>query len=323
MLANPFKLAKLGILGMNERNSRYISRYNDRHLYPLVDDKLKTKQLMLKANIKVPGLIATITHQSQIQQLSHHLPKQTGFAIKPAKGSGGKGILVITDQHDELFVKPSQQVVNIEQLQHHCSNILAGLYSLGGNPDVAIIEDLIQFDPIFTGFSHEGVPDIRVIIFQGYPVMAMMRLLTRSSDGKANLHQGAIGVGLDISTGKALHAVQDGQPITHHSDTGRALAELNVPNWKELLHLAAKCYEETGLGYLGADIVLDKSVGPLVLELNARPGLSIQVANGCGLKPRLQLIEQQKTKRDALARVEFAQTAFASKHNDLITDEPV
>ncbi|MCU4676297.1 alpha-L-glutamate ligase-like protein [Catenovulum sp. 2E275] len=312
-LANPFKLHALGILGMNERNSRYIAQYNDRHLYPLVDDKLKTKKLMLDAEIKVPGLIATIMHQSQVQQLLKHLPLNRGFAIKPAKGSGGKGILVIINQHDGLYVKTNQKLLNLEQLQHHCSNILAGLYSLGGNPDVAIIEELIEFDPMFDGFSHEGVPDIRVIIFRGYPVMAMMRLSTKDSDGKANLHQGAVGVGLDIRTGNALHAVQFGQPIVEHPDTHRALSELSVPNWKELLILASRCYDETQLGYLGTDIVLDKNLGALVLELNARPGLSIQVANGCGLKPRLKQIERIQHKRNALHRVEYAQKHFASK----------
>lgn len=46
-----------------------------------------------------------------------------------------------------------------------------------------------------------------------------------------------------------------------------------------------------GLGYIGVDIVLDRDLGPLVLELNARPGLSIQLANKIGLLPRLQRIE--------------------------------
>ncbi len=312
-LANPFKLNALGILGMNERNSRYIAQYNDRHLYPLVDDKLKTKQLMLDAQINVPGLIATLSHQSQVQHLLEHLPKNRGFAIKPAKGSGGKGILVIINQHDGLYVKTNQKLLSLEQLQHHCSNILAGLYSLGGNPDVALIEELIEFDPLFDGFSHEGVPDIRVIIFKGYPVMAMMRLSTQYSDGKANLHQGAVGVGLDLATGKALHAVQFGKPILEHPDTHKPLAELTVPDWQKLLILAARCYDETKLGYLGADIVLDKKLGPLVLELNARPGLSIQVANGCGLKPRLKQLEKIQHRRDAEHRVSYSQKHFTAK----------
>ena len=144
---------------------------------------------------------------------------------------------------------------------------------------------------MFEGFSYEGVPDIRVIVFKGYPVMAMMRLSTAASDGKANLHQGAVGVGVDIATGKAVRAVQFDKPILQHPDTGKDLSTLQVPHWNKLLTLASSAWEMTGLGYLGTDMVLDKEQGPMVLELNARPGLAIQIANGCGLLPRLHHIE--------------------------------
>lgn len=46
-----------------------------------------------------------------------------------------------------------------------------------------------------------------------------------------------------------------------------------------------------GMGYLGIDFVLDASLGPVVLEANARPGLAIQVANRQGLLPRLEFID--------------------------------
>ncbi len=111
------------------------------------------------------------------------------------------------------FLKPSGSRVTIKQIQHHASNTLSGLYSLGGKPDVAVIEELVEFSDIFEGFSYEGVPDIRVILYRGYPIMAMTRLSTRESDGKANLHQGAVGLGLDIASGKTLKAVQHGRPI--------------------------------------------------------------------------------------------------------------
>ncbi len=319
MFANPFSLHKLGILGMNERNSRYVSRYNPRHLYPLVDDKLQTKQLLESSGINVPELISTIKEQSTIQKLIDFLPASSGFVIKPAKGSGGKGILVIqqveANGRDFNYIKANGAVVDIEYLKRHCSNILAGLYSLGGKSDIAIVERIIEFDDAFSDFSYEGVPDIRVIVFKGYPIMAMMRLSTQASDGKANLHQGAVGVGIDIVSGKALHAVQFGKPVKEHPDTHRLLEELQVPDWNNLLLLAAQCYDETQLGFLGADIVLDVQHGPLVLELNARPGLAIQIANGCGLKPRLRLIENKvNTFRhkslSAEQRVEFCLNEF-------------
>ncbi len=285
------KLHHKGILGMNKRNHAYIGRYNDRSKFPLVDDKLKTKIIAQQAGCTVPDLIGVIQSQHEVKQIHEMIADKQGFVIKPAHGSGGKGILVITQHEDGIYTKPSGSTINRQNLERHISNALAGLFSLGGKNDVVIIEDLIYFDDCFAPYSYEGVPDIRVIVFKGYPVMAMMRLSTSASDGKANLHQGAVGVGLDIATGKALHAVQFGQHVTHHPDTGTPLNALVVPHWQELLILASRAWEMTGLGYLGADIVIDRTKGPLILELNARPGLSIQVANGAGLLPRLKHIE--------------------------------
>ncbi|MDC7241538.1 MAG: alpha-L-glutamate ligase-like protein [Spirochaetales bacterium] len=290
-LASPAALKKRGIMGMNMRNGHYIGRYNNRKLYPLVDDKLKTKEIALKAGITVPDLIAVLSSNYELKRLEKNLEGHPGFAVKPAKGSGGKGILVITRREGELFFKPSGESLTIKDMRRHCSNIMAGLYSLGGKPDTVIVESLIQPDNVFEDYSYEGVPDIRVIIFKGFPVMAMMRLSTAESDGKANLHQGAVGVGLDIATGRALRAVQHGVPVELHPDTKVPLAQLEVPQWRTLLELASGCYEMTGLGYLGADMVLDRKRGPLLLELNARPGLAIQVANGRGLTEKLRKIE--------------------------------
>ena len=157
MLVFPWQLKRSGILGMNRRNTRYISRYNPRHLYPLVDNKLKTKLLAQQAGIASPALIGVVRSQHDVTQLAQKLEGVDGFAIKPAKGSGGKGILVLTQQSDG-FAKNSGQLLSLNELQRHTSNILAGLYSLGGTPDIAIIEELIEFDPQLARYSFEGVP---------------------------------------------------------------------------------------------------------------------------------------------------------------------
>ncbi|MCE0556091.1 MULTISPECIES: alpha-L-glutamate ligase-like protein [unclassified Motilimonas] len=312
LLASPFKLKAKGIMGMNKRNGHYIGRYNKRSLYPLVDNKLKTKIIAEDAKVTVPALIGVISSQAEVGKVAELIKGRSGFVIKPAKGSGGKGILVITKVEHDRYYKPNGAEETHEDFERHVSNILAGLFSLGGAQDVAVIEALIEFDTAFDGFSYEGVPDVRVIVFKGFPVMAMMRLSTTDSDGKANLHQGAVGVGIDIGSGKALHAVQFGDPVTHHPDTNRALNELVVPQWDVLIRLAASCYEMSGLGYLGTDMVLDRDKGPMLLELNARPGLAIQVANGAGLLPRLQLVESLGNKKmTPEQRVEFAIKHFS------------
>ena len=87
-----------------------------------------------------------------------------------------------------------------------------------------------------------------------------------------------------------------------------------MPWWDEILLLAARCYEVTQLGYLGADVVLDKDHGPMILELNARPGLAIQTANGQGLHTRLREIESlDRDWKSPQERVAWAQERFGEQ----------
>ena len=290
---------------MNYRNIELIGRYNSRKKYPLVDNKLLTKKIAAEAGIAVTQLYAKIEWQSQLSHLHDILAPYENFVIKPVHGSGGKGIVVITHREGDLFIRSNGTSMTLTQVNDHISNILSGLYSLGGRYDVAVIEKLVVFDPIFENYSYEGVPDIRIIVYRGYPIMAMMRCPTHESNGKANLHQGAIGVGIDIATGKATNAVMKGQPVTIHPDTKHDFTDLQIPQWKKILQIASKCSDITGLGYLGADIVFDKNAGPILLELNARPGLAIQIANNKGERNRIEYINSQHVQRSVEERVDF------------------
>lgn len=311
---SPSYLRRHGVLGMNYRNIGFIAQYNDRSRFPLVDNKLLTKQVVERSQIAAPKLIDVVESQHDIEEIAETLKDLQQFVIKPAHGSGGKGILVITAREGDEFVKASGAHITLDELKRHLSNTLSGLHSLGGRPDHAFVETLVQVGDLFADYSHEGVPDIRIIVFQGYPVMGMLRLATRASDGKANLHQGAVGVGLDLATGRAISAVQHDEPLTHHPDTGSDLARIRIGNWKQLLSLAARCFEVTKLGYLGCDIVIDRERGPLILELNARPGLSVQIANGAGLIPRLHAVEALgDVPVDVADRVEYSMTHFGSR----------
>jgi alpha-L-glutamate ligase-like protein len=191
------------------------------------------------------------------------------------------------------------------------------VYSLGGHRDRALIEYRVTPDPIFKSISYEGVPDIRIIVLMGYPIMAMLRLPTRQSGGKANLHQGAIGVGVDLATGITLRGTWLNNKITKHPDTTNAVDGVQLPNWDGFMKLAAGCYELCGLGYIGVDMVLDQDKGPLILELNARPGLNIQIANDCGLTHRAHAVENRLEELKAKGiqetveeRVKFSQELF-------------
>ena len=290
--SRPSELKANGVLGMNARNYKIISKYNNRRLYPLVDDKVQTKMLAAKEGINTPHLIGVIEYQHQVKDFLDVVKNHPQFVIKPAHGSGGKGVLVIKHWDDDCFVTASEKVLSFQDVYKHISNTLSGLFSLGGQYDVALIEEMVNFSDMFKDFSYQGVPDVRIIVYKGYPAMSMMRLATAESGGRANLHQGAVGVGLDIKSGKTLNAVMHNLPISVHPDTKADLKSLVVPFWREHLIIGAKAYEMTGLGYLGADIVLDKSRGPMMLELNARPGLAIQIANGKGLVDIIKKIDK-------------------------------
>ncbi len=292
MFTSARRLRELGVIGMNDRNINLIARLNPRTLFPLVDDKLRTKLLAQKHGIPTPGLIGALRTQSDLRKFRDIIGDRTGFAMKPAKGSGGKGILVITARAGELFVKASGVEIPADEVRRHASNVLSGLFSLGGSPDVVLVEDLIRPDPVYQSLSVEGVPDIRVIVYRGHPIMAMMRLSTRESDGKANLHQGAVGVGLNLADGSSANAVQFDRRVLEHPDSGADLTSIEIPDWPQVLALAAKCSDASGLGYLGVDVVIDIDRGPLLLELNARPGLAIQIANDAGMGPRIRAIDR-------------------------------
>lgn len=282
-----------GVMGINQRNADYILKYNDRRNYPLVDDKILTKERAIKAGISVPELYGIITTEHDISKFNNIINDHRDFVIKPAQGSGGDGIIVIADRYDkDRYKTVSGRLLPQSEIEYQLSNIITGLYSLGGMRDQAIIEYRVKPDPIFKSISYEGVPDLRVIVLMGYPIMAMLRLPTRQSNGKANLHQGAIGVGVDLATGITLNGSWFNEQIERHPDTDNIVSNIQLPMWDKFIHLATRCYELVDLGYIGVDLVLDEKKGPLILELNARPGLNIQIANDVGLHKRASVVEE-------------------------------
>ncbi|MGH8168201.1 MAG: alpha-L-glutamate ligase-like protein [Woeseiaceae bacterium] len=314
MFGNRKLLREAGVLGLNERNADFIMRLNPRRLYPRVDDKELTKKLAIEAGMPVPELYGVIGNQAEVRRFSDIVADRDSFVVKPARGSGGDGIIVIVGRSTrkrDSYRQASGLLVSGAEIEHHISNIVGGQYSLAGNPDTALIEYCVHFDPLFADVSYQGVPDIRVIVYRGYPVMSMVRLPTRTSDGKANLHQGAVGAGIDLSTGRTLRGVLGNDVVDEHPDTGALISGLYIPKWDYILQSSARSSEVTGLGYVGVDMVIDKDLGPLILEMNARPGLNIQIANGCGLAHRVRRIdeifdvEHDPAERARISRQEF------------------
>ncbi|PQA86531.1 alpha-L-glutamate ligase-like protein [Hyphococcus luteus] len=273
-----------GVIGINERNVAYVSALNPRKFLNRVDDKLLTKQLVEPAGIPAPALYGVIENARDMKRLEEFIGHPDGFVIKPAQGSQGKGIVVVEGPLKGGWRLSSGKRIDLDAMKFQINNMISGMYSLGGQPDRALIEYRVKFDDVFGKVSFRGVPDIRLIVLKGIPVFAMLRLPTAESDGKANLHKGGVGAGIDLATGRTMQAMQHDKFVEIHPDTAHPLEDIQTPYWDEILLMAAKSYEVTELGYIGVDVVLDREKGPLLLELNARPGISIQIANRKGMR---------------------------------------
>lgn len=302
----------MGVVGINMRNARYLLPNNPRKLYQRVDNKLQTKALAEERGLEVPKTYLVVSSPHDVARMEKKLREYDSFVMKPARGSGGKGVLVIDHCEDDCYIKPSGTRLSGAELRHHAENILAGLYSLGGNRDNALIEYRVKPAKVLTDISFQGAPDIRIVMLHGYPVMAMLRSTTKESDGRANLHQGAIGIGIDLATGKTVRAVHYGKMVTVHPDLKSSLIGVQMPAWDKILEIAVTCHEMTELGYLGVDLMVDETKGPLMIEVNARPGLAIQMANGVGLMNRLlPVVERHKEKPHETGAERIA---FSQKH---------
>jgi alpha-L-glutamate ligase-like protein len=297
------RLKDLGILGMNRRNATCVLDHNPRRLFPVVDDKLRMHGLCRGIGVPTPEIYAVIGYHALLRRLPELTAKHVDFVVKPNRGSGGRGILVVTGRNGAKFVRHNGDRLPLDHLQQHISDMLSGMYSLGGRPDQALIQQCIHLHPDFAALTYKGIPDIRIILYRNEPAMAMLRLPTKASNGRANLHQGGIGVGIEMASGITFHAVKKNRFIDHHPDTLVPVVGLKVPYWREVLQMSRRAAEAVGLGYIGVDIVIDANQGPMLLEANARPGLAIQIANGRGLVPRLRAIDARLDLKDSAATV--------------------
>ena len=124
--------------------------------------------------------------------------------------------------------------------------------------------------------------------------MAMLRLPTQKSKGRANLHAGGIGVGIDIQTGLTFINPGYSKSPEFSPDNGNQLSHVQMPFWHEMIDISRQVAQIVPLGYMGIDFVIDERYGPQILELNVRPGLEIQNVNGEGLRERLKRVEAEK-----------------------------
>jgi len=302
-------------LGLNSRNHLYTSRFNTRSGKHIANSKLLTKETLHKAHVRVPKTYVRIATLEQLENFDF-LSLPPDFVLKPNNGLGGEGIVVIEKQGEYAgeWIDSQGQTFATADLRLHIADILSGRYSMDDQPDVAYIEERVRVHPVFEKYSYHGTPDIRVIVFNEIPIMSYVRLPTEESGGRANLFQGAAATGIDIATGITTYGVHHGRPIDVFPGTRRKLAGIHIPQWEEILETAIAASKAIGLGYMASDIVLqtipDKPKAeslklkgsteeqiqavPMILEVNAQPGLKIQIANRAGLWERLNRVQGLK-----------------------------
>ena len=308
------------LLGLNARDQLYL-RYNKPAAKKKANSKLATKRALFKAGVPVPQIFARFIKPEKVTHFDwSKLP--SAFALKPNKGLGGEGIIVVKKRakDSDAWITTQKTKVTVDDLKFHTLDILEGAFSLDNEPDTGYIEEYVGRHKAFRKFAYRGTPDIRVIVFNKVPVMAMLRLPTKESGGRANLHQGAIAVGVDIATGITTRAYWHGKHIRYKPGTKRKLHGIKIPQFTKVLETAVASGLATGLEYFGADVVMHPEKGPMILELNHQPGLSIQLANNAGLKKRLERVEDLEVK-NAEHGVKIAKIIFAERFADRVKVE--
>ncbi len=279
------------IMGLNRRNLEMIYRYNPRSGFPVVDDKVLTKEALGRAGVPVPRTLRVVDSFLGARLAVDELGREASFVVKPARGSGGGGVLIAESRPQGGWRTPSGRSLDREQLLQHLADILFGVYSLGRADDRALVEQRVVPHPFFRELYARGIADIRIILLKEQPVMSMMRIPTDASDGKANLHQGAMGVRVGLADGRTGPGIYRGRRVTRHPDTDAVVSGRVLPFWGRLLEHARAAARAVPLKYVGVDLVIDAQLGPLMLEVNARPGLQIQVVNDAGLVPAVEGVE--------------------------------
>ncbi len=271
------------MVGINRRNLTLVYPNNARRDYPLADDKLLAKERFAAAGVPVPETLAVCDGLYAVPGTVEGLLGRSNFVVKPGNGAGGVGIIVVGEwREDGSWSRAGGSALTTTGLQRHLADIVFGVHS-NQLEDRAFVERRVVPHPLFAGLWADGLCDVRIVTLRAVPVMSMIRVPTAQSGGRANLHQGGLGIAVDLATGRTFRAVHRGVSVARHPESGAPLLGLELPGWPEVLEVARRASAAVPLGYLGVDVVIDRERGPLVLEINARPGLEIQNVNGVGL----------------------------------------
>lgn len=311
------KLFSHGVLGMNARNLKYIRKKNQGDSVSLADSKMKTKMFLSERGIPFAETYAQICTHQELSSFDFSSIPVDAFVIKPNHGSKWQGILIVKRNKQKKYIISGSEWSE-DEIRLYMRDIISGEFSLYGNHDSCIIEELLVPGKFFSKYSRYWLADIRIIVYNYVPITAMIRMPTALSGGKANLAQGGIWLGLNIASGEVISFYQHKRNYTDiFPSPWEFLKGTRVSYWDKVLLHSSQIQFHTGLWYLALDWVITKN-WPKLLEINARAGLEIQNVNLVPLAKRLEQVDVLKIKSPE-KWVEIAKSLFHTEANtDLI-----
>lgn len=343
------------ILWNNARNLLYIKKFNDKKAIRLANNKLETKIFLWERWIPFAKTYWIISNRNELYEFDFsYLPKKT-FIIKPNQWSKGNWILIVKNISKEENLKPKEKnnflnfiikkrekivpyktipthkkelyhiwekTINDPTFRRYLLDIIDGKFSMNMGWDKVIIEEKLTPGELFKDFCEYGLADIRIIVFNLVPIATMIRVPTKYSNGKANLAQWWLGLGIEICTGKITSMLRKNKVYTHKFPKEFAhFFGKQIPYRKDILFLSSKAQYYVNLGYLALDRVITNE-GPKLLEINARAWLEVQKVTNTPLEKILEKIEDLNI-QDPEKWVEIAKTLFSKESNDIIKQQKI
>ena len=273
------RLRSLGILGMNRRNSECILDLNPRSRFPQVDDKKRMRDLCRSIGVATPDLYAVVAAHSALRRLQGVLERRKDFVIKPSRGAGGRGVLVVVGRDGSAFMRHNGERLEMGDVSQHVSSIISGLFSF--SRPMRRSSSRVIGDPAFEQISYQGRRHSR----DRLPLRAdygHASATARLSGGRANLHQRHRRRSEPESANRTSGAAKpsDRAPPRHR----RGVIGF-APGWRQILDMACASASDC-FGYVGVDIVIDRNRGLLWKQRWARSSYSDRKREvycaGCG-----------------------------------------
>ncbi len=292
------------ILGLNKRNIDYIKKLNPQKSIRLADNKYKTKLFLQQRWIPVPQTYAYIADRKQLLDFDFATLPSDVFVAKPNKWSKGKGVFILerlaefqppislswwnkfSDYISDFLYKDipyypygyrtKWSMFSDRSLKKKLVAILEWNYTLANRQDAVLVEEKLIPGAWFEQFCQYGLADIRVIVCNLVPVAAMLRIPTEQSGWVANLAQGGMACGIDITTWQIRTiATSDAIYYDNFPDEYKYLYKYIIPFWDDILLHSANTQYFVNMGYVWLDWIITAD-GPKLLEVNGKAWLEIQ-----------------------------------------------